>query len=159
MRMAFSLASAPPLVKNTLSMFDGAWARIFSAAMARVWLAWEGATVASVSSCCLMASMRRGCWWPMLVLTSWLEKSRYVLPSWSHTVLPDPPAMARGFKVLCADHEWKTWAVSKDVTSELVSGVARAVRVGDIGRSSRKGWWGFPFIMCFRAPGSLSTFV
>ncbi len=75
-RMAFSLASAPPLVKKTLLKPSGARAVISRAASARVRLAWAGATVASVCACSMIAATTLGCWWPMLVKTSWLEKSR-----------------------------------------------------------------------------------
>src|SRR5919205_418930 len=120
-RMAFSFASAPPLVKNTFSMCAGAWDRILAAAVARTWLACAGATVARLVACCAMAAMTLGCWWPMLVFTSWLEKSRYVLPSWSHTVLPEPPAIAIELRDFCADQEWKTFARSRAMTSALLT--------------------------------------
>src|SRR4051812_17935771 len=48
----------------------------------------------------------------MLVFTSWLEKSRYRRPAWSHTVEPRPPAITSGLRCACADHEWKTWSRS-----------------------------------------------
>ena len=35
-----------------------------------------GAIVQSLSACSLIAATSFGCWWPMLALTSWLEKSR-----------------------------------------------------------------------------------
>ena len=76
MRMAFSVASAPPLVKNTMSRSPGASSAISRAASLRASLAWIGATVHSLSACSLMAATSLGCWWPMLTLTSWLEKSR-----------------------------------------------------------------------------------
>ena len=74
--MAFSVASAPPLVKNTMSRSPGASSAISRAASLRAALAWIGATVHSRSACSLMAATSFGCWWPMLTLTSWLEKSR-----------------------------------------------------------------------------------
>nr|KEP24398.1 hypothetical protein DA06_15230 [Georgenia sp. SUBG003] len=76
MRMAFSFASAPPLVKKTLLKPSGAWERIRSAASPRARLAYPGATVASSSACSLIAATTRGCPWPMLRFTSWDEKSR-----------------------------------------------------------------------------------
>ena len=112
-RIAFSLASAPPLVKNTLVNPSGAWLSTRSAARPRVRFAVAGATVVSVAACSWIAATTRGCWWPMLVLTSWLEKSRYRRPAWSHTVDPSPPAMTSGFRCACADHEWKTWSRSR----------------------------------------------
>ena len=36
----------------------------------------RGPIVASVAACSWMAWTTAGCWWPMLTLTSWLEKSR-----------------------------------------------------------------------------------
>src|SRR3712207_2883338 len=65
----------------------------------------------------------------MLVLTSWLEKSRKVLPSWSHTVLPEPPAIAMGFSAFCADQEWKTLARSRATTSALLRAALAAAAV------------------------------
>ena len=75
-RIAFSLASAPPLVKKTLENPAGACDRMRSAACPRVRLAVAGAIVVSVAACSWIAATTRGCWWPMLTLTSWLEKSR-----------------------------------------------------------------------------------
>ena len=75
-RTAFSIASAPPLVKNTLFRPAGARSVIRRAASPRVRLAVDGAMVASVAACSWMARTTAGCWWPMLTLTSWLEKSR-----------------------------------------------------------------------------------
>jgi hypothetical protein len=74
--MAFSLASAPPLVKKTLPNVEPARARMRFAASPRARLAWAGATVVSTSACALIAATTAGCWCPMLVFTSWLEKSR-----------------------------------------------------------------------------------
>ena len=76
MRMAFSVASAPPLVKNTMSRSPGASSAISRAASLRASLAMNGAIVQSLSACSLMAATSFGCWWPMLTLTSWLAKSR-----------------------------------------------------------------------------------
>ena len=76
MRIAFSLASAPPLVKNTFSNPSGARSVMSRAAFARVSFANGGAAVASVSSCSRMPSSSLGCWCPMFVKTSWLAKSR-----------------------------------------------------------------------------------
>ena len=76
MRMAFSVASAPPLVKNTMSRSPGASSAMSRAASLVASLAWIGATVHSLSAWALMAATSLGCWWPMLTLTSWLEKSR-----------------------------------------------------------------------------------
>ena len=81
MRMAFSLASAPPLVKKILSMPSGASSAMRAAASPRAAFACWGATVASLPACSAMAATMAGCWWPALVLTSWLEKSRKRAPS------------------------------------------------------------------------------
>ena len=62
MRMAFSLASAPPLVKKTLLNPSGARLVISRDASARVALAWAGATVVRVASCSVMPAMIFGCW-------------------------------------------------------------------------------------------------
>ena len=80
-RIAFSIASAPPLVKNTLFRLAGASSAIIRAASLRAAFACCGAIVARIPACSWIAAMTLGCWWPMFVLTSWLEKSRYRLPS------------------------------------------------------------------------------
>ena len=74
--MAFSVASAPPLVKNTMSRSPGASSAMSRAASLRWSLAWNGAMVHSRSAWALMASTILGCWWPMLAFTSCDEKSR-----------------------------------------------------------------------------------
>ncbi len=74
--MAFSIASAPPLVKNTLSMPAGARSVIRRAASPRARLAVGGEIVVRSAACSWIAATTAGCWWPMLTLTSWLEKSR-----------------------------------------------------------------------------------
>ena len=75
-RIAFSIASAPPLVKKTLLKPSGARSTMRWAASPRERVAVEGATVASRPACSMMAAVTAGCWWPMFTLTSWLEKSR-----------------------------------------------------------------------------------
>ena len=82
MRTAFSVASAPALVKNTCEKWSStgpprlATSLISRAASLRAALAWNGAIVHSVAACSWIAATSLGCWWPMLMLTSWLEKSR-----------------------------------------------------------------------------------
>ena len=80
MRTAFSVASAPALVKNTWlkrpSPLTLATSVISLAASLRAGLAWNGAMVHSTPACSWMAATSLGCWWPMLALTSWLAKSR-----------------------------------------------------------------------------------
>ncbi len=80
-RIAFSFASAPPLVKNTFSIPAGARPASRLAASPRTALACCGAMVVSLAAWAAMAAVTFGCWCPMLVFTSWLEKSRYRLPS------------------------------------------------------------------------------
>ena len=75
-RIAFSFASAPPLVKNTFSMPSGASAAILVAASPLASFACCGAIVVSFAACSAIAAVTRGCWCPMLTFTSWLEKSR-----------------------------------------------------------------------------------
>ena len=98
MRMAFSFASAPPLVKKTLrEARRGARRRCAWRPRRARGSRCAGAIV--VSSVGLLLDRRRrraGCWWPMLTLTSWLEKSRYSRPAWSQTRQPSPPAMTSG---------------------------------------------------------------
>ncbi len=61
MRIAFSLASAPALVKNTLLKPAGARSTMRFAASPRARLAVAGAMVTKVSSCDFMAANTRGC--------------------------------------------------------------------------------------------------
>ena len=76
MRTAFSIASAPPLVKNTISRSPGASSVIRRAASDRSALANVGATVHSRPAASWMAATSLGCWWPMFMFTSCDEKSR-----------------------------------------------------------------------------------
>ena len=77
MRMACSIASAPPLVKKTLAPASmGARSTISRAAWLRWSLACPGAIVHSRAAWPAMAATTFGCWWPMLVLTICDEKSR-----------------------------------------------------------------------------------
>ena len=129
MRMAFSIASAPPFVKNTFEKPSGACDRMSSAARALVSLAWAGAIVTSCAACSWMAAMTFGCWYPMVTFTSWLEKSRYSLPSKSHSFAPSPRAMGSGVIFPWADQEWNTEARSRSRTSALLREVLRAEAV------------------------------
>src|SRR5688572_21703625 len=95
-----------------MSRSPGARSVINRAASLRMSLAMLGATVHSRSACCLIASTMRGCWWPMLTLTSWQEKSRYVLPLSSHIRDPWAPTITAGSSAPWADHEWNTCARS-----------------------------------------------
>src|SRR5690554_5732776 len=106
--MAFSLASAPPLVKKTLLKPSGARSVMRLAASPRCRLTVDGAMVVSRSACSLIAATTAGCWWPMFTFTNWLEKSRYWRPEESHTRQPWPPEMTNGFNCAWADQEWKT---------------------------------------------------
>ncbi|MCP2318125.1 hypothetical protein APR12_003478 [Nocardia amikacinitolerans] len=108
-RMAFSLASAPPLVKNTLSIPSGASDVIRWAASPRRRFAVAGPMVARRAAWSAIAAVTTGCWWPMFTLTIWLAKSRYSRPAWSHTRQPRPPASTTGCSAACADQEWNTW--------------------------------------------------
>ena len=81
MRIAFSTASAPPLVKNTLFMFSATKPVMSWAASPRAAFACCGAMVESVAAWSWIALMTFGCWWPMFTLTSCDEKSRNLLPS------------------------------------------------------------------------------
>ena len=76
MRIAFSFASAPPLVKKTLRNPSGAFDRMRCAASPRARFAVAGPMVASRAACSWIALTTAGCWCPMLTLTSWLAKSR-----------------------------------------------------------------------------------
>ena len=60
--MAFSLASAPPLVKKTMFMPSGAISAMARAASLRMSLAMAGEMVVSRPACSAMAATSRGCW-------------------------------------------------------------------------------------------------
>jgi len=64
------------LVKKTFEKPGPAFSTMRFAASPRARLACAGATVASSAAWRWIASTTFGCEWPMLVLTSWLEKSR-----------------------------------------------------------------------------------
>jgi hypothetical protein len=81
MRMAFSVASAPPLVKNTMSRLSGATSTMRRAASLRAGVGVERRDGAQPVGRSWIAAISLGCWWPMLTFISWLEKSRYRLPS------------------------------------------------------------------------------
>ena len=80
-RIAFSIASAPPFVKKTFAKPSPARSTMRFAASPRARFAVDGATVASSAAWRWMASTTRGCECPMLVLTSWHEKSSHLVPS------------------------------------------------------------------------------
>ena len=61
MRIAFSTASAPPLVKNTRFRSPGATSAINRAASLVAAFAWYGATVHSVCACAWIAATSFGC--------------------------------------------------------------------------------------------------
>jgi hypothetical protein len=60
--MAISLASAPPLVKKTMSRSPGASSAIMRAASDRASLANAGDTLTMRPACSCTAAMSRGCW-------------------------------------------------------------------------------------------------
>src|SRR5829696_809378 len=120
-RIACSMASAPPLVKNTLSRSPGVWLAISRAASDLAALACCGATVQRYAACSWMAETIRGCWWPMLVKTSWEVKSSSRWPSWSQTWEPSALVITIGFSDPWADQEWKTCLRSSSRTRSGVS--------------------------------------
>src|SRR3954449_2966489 len=77
----------------------------------------------------------------MFVKTSWPEKSRYGVPSPSHTQEPSAPATTSGVRAAWADQEWKTCARSSSYVRRAASGSAcgwgavggRAVSGGGVG--------------------------
>ena len=84
------------------------WLAISRAASERAALACCGATVHRYAACSWIADTMRGCWWPMLVNTSWEVKSSSRCPSWSHTWEPSALVTTIGSKEAWADQEWKT---------------------------------------------------
>jgi hypothetical protein len=79
--IAFSIASAPPSVKNTLSMSPGRISASFAPRRARISVAKAGWTYWSWVACAVIASITRRSPWPMLTDISWLLKSRICWPS------------------------------------------------------------------------------
>src|SRR5215207_1831318 len=75
----------------------------------------------------------------MLTLTSWLEKSRYRLPSKSQTSLPRPPAMTTGSRVACADQEWNTCSRSSRLAVSFSVVIGVVVIVGSSRAGDRAG--------------------
>ena len=138
--MVFSLASAPPFVKNTRSRPSGAWAAISRAASLRVWLAKVGRHRAQA----LGLLDDRGDHLRVLVPEVEVDElGREVEPP-VPVVVPDLAPRARrragtGLMRRWADHEWNTWARSTADTSALVGAtgsrtMARSSRVrGTIG--------------------------
>ena len=104
MRIAFSLASAPPFVKKKCSMSPGAIAASFTPSRARASVAMNGFAYASVAACSWIARMTAGCPCPMLLHINWLLKSRYRLPSGVQKYTPSARATGIGSIVDCADH-------------------------------------------------------
>ncbi len=79
--MAFSIASAPPRVKKTLSRSPGMISASLAPSRARISVANAGWTYCSLVAWAVMASMTRRSPWPMLTDISWLLKSRIRRPS------------------------------------------------------------------------------
>ena len=79
--IAFSIASAPPSVKNTLSMSPGRISASFAPSLARISVANAGWTYWSLVAWATIASMTRRSPWPMFTDISWLLKSRMRCPS------------------------------------------------------------------------------
>ena len=135
MRMAFSLASAPPLVKNTRSSPSGAWAAISRAASLRVWLANDGRHRAQP----LGLLDDGGDHLRVLVPEVEVHELRREVEPAVAVVVPElatrPRRRAGTGLIRCwADQEWKTWARSAADTSALVGAMgSRAMR-----RSSRE---------------------
>ena len=76
MRIAFSLASAPPFVKKKTSMSPGASSASFAPSRARGSVARNGLAYASTAACSWIAFTTFGCEWPTFEHISWLLKSR-----------------------------------------------------------------------------------
>jgi hypothetical protein len=79
--IAFSMASAPPSVRKTLSRSPGRISASFAPRRARGSVANAGWTYWSFVACSVIASMTRRSPWPMLTDISWLLKSRIRRPS------------------------------------------------------------------------------
>ncbi len=73
--MAFSTASAPPLVKKNVSMSPGVISASLAPSRARGSVAMNGLAYARVAACSWMAFTTFGWEWPMLEHISWLLKS------------------------------------------------------------------------------------
>ena len=102
--MAFSLASAPPLVKKNVSMSPGVTSASFAPRRARGSVAMNGLAYASDAAWSWMARITFGWPCPMLVHISWLLKSRNRLPSGVQKYTPSARAIGIGSTADCADH-------------------------------------------------------
>ena len=92
MRMAFSLASAPPLVKKTLAMLSGACSTISRAASVRGSAAKTGDTEHSLAACSAMAATMRG----MLVAEVQVDELGAEVEVAVALVVPERRALAAG---------------------------------------------------------------
>ena len=79
--IAFSIASAPPRVKKTLSRSPGRISASLAPSRARGSVAKAGWTYWSLGAWAAMASITRRSPWPMFTDMSWLLKSMIRLPS------------------------------------------------------------------------------
>src|SRR5436190_17712733 len=84
----------------------------------------------------------------MLMLTSWLEKSRYRLPSSVQNQLPSPPVITIGFSVPCDDQLWKTCLRSLAYVAE--TGASTAVMAAIVFDTR----WGVQSAHCYRTKSS-----
>ena len=74
--IAFSLASAPPLVKKKQSMSPGVTSASFAPSRARGSVAMNGLAYGSRAACSWIARTTRGSVCPMFTHINWLLKSR-----------------------------------------------------------------------------------
>ena len=79
--IAFSLDSAPPLVKKKTSMSPGVICASLAPSLARASVAMNGFAYASAAACSPIARMTRSSPWPMLTHINWLLKSMKRWPS------------------------------------------------------------------------------
>ena len=113
MRMAFSLASAPPLVKNTMSRSPGARSASSRASSPRLSLAMDGGDHAQHVGLLLDRLDHPR----VLVADVQVDQLRGEVEVAGAVLVPEPaspapPATDIGSIRPWADHEWKTWARS-----------------------------------------------
>src|SRR5215469_942007 len=107
MRIAYSIASVPPLVKNVRFRSPGVTSASISARRAAGRFEKLGPITGSSAACRRIASTTLGWQWPTFMYASWPPRSRWRLPAESKNQLPRAPVIVRGESVPCAVHGYR----------------------------------------------------
>ena len=130
MRTAFSLASAPPFVKNTFSKPSGATSAMRRASSPRTSFAIDGWIVARRPACSLDRRDEIRMLVPEVEVHQLRARSRgRRCPRSPRTSRPRPPRSGSGSMSACALHEWNTCARSSARTRASASGSGSGCRV------------------------------